>query len=106
MAEKTTIPALKEKAHYKAGKKDNAGRWEPYEDFIVPGSFQIRGPTRAWPHNYVKHFYTRKYSQLLFYNNPRLWLQTQGIDEASDEGKRYIAHHVATRMQGKLRRAA
>jgi hypothetical protein len=106
MATKTTkIQPLPSGSPLEAGHYDNAKRWYPEEQFIVPGSFRVRSPSRAWPYNYIKHFYTRKYSQLLFYSKPLEWMRLQGIDPKSDEGKGLIAHYSALRLQGRIKKA-
>lgn len=77
------IPKLPDGAHYQAGRYDNAGRWYPSEDYDVPGSFQVRSPSRNWPYSYVKHFYTRGYSRLLLVHAPELWAELMGLEADS-----------------------
>lgn len=76
------IPALKSGSHAKAGKYDNAKRWYPHEEYIVPGSFKVRTPSRAYPFSYLKHFYSAKYSKLLLENNPEKWFALQGLNRS------------------------
>ena len=98
------IQPLKDGAHLQAGSFDNGGRWYPNEKMIVPGSFQVRSPSRAWPKSYLKHFYSRKYSQLLFYQKPLTWMYIQEIDPNSEDGKKIIAYYASLRLKGTLRR--
>lgn len=95
---KIKIPAMPDGSHRQAGSYDKAARWYPDSKFCVPGSFQVRSPSRSWPYSYLKHFYSAKYSALLFEANPRLWLKIQGIDLASEKGAVFIAAHTARRI--------
>mgnify|MGYP001049148424 CR=1 FL=1 len=106
MPDKIEIPKLRDGAHRQAGRFDNARRWYPAHKYKVPGSFQVRRPSPNSPNSYLKHFYTRTYSQLLFYSAPRAWMRLQGIDETSEQGREYIAHYAAMRLTGKLCNAA
>ena len=92
------ITALPDGAHHKAGAYDNAKRWYPKPEFKVYGSFCVRSPSRSWPYNYLKHFYTTKYSRLLFKAKPRLWLEINGISPEAPEAGPYIAAHAEGRM--------
>lgn len=93
------IGPLPDGTHKQAGQYDNARRWYPRDEFYkIPGAFCVRSPSRAWPYNYLKHFYTSKYSKLLFENNPRLWLNLNGIDINSKEAAPYIAAHTERRI--------
>lgn len=93
------IGKLHDGAHRQAGSFDRASRWYPDAEYRIPGSFSVRGPSRAWPYSYLKHFYSIKYARLLFTYNPRLYLQLQGIAEESEQGKAVIAAHIAKRME-------
>lgn len=80
------------------GEWDKAGRWYPDKEFMIPGSFMVRSPSRRFPTSYFKHFMTSKYARLLARSNPRLYLETQGISQSSDEGKEIIAWAVENRL--------
>jgi len=95
---KIKIETLHDGTHRHAGSYDKAGRWYPDDEYRVPGSFQVRTPSRAWPYSYLKHFYSRKYSRLLFLANPRLWMTIQGIDPESAEAAPYVAEIAERRM--------
>lgn len=99
MAPKIQIEKLPDGAHAKLGRYDNAGRWYPHPDYQVPGSFEVRSPSRSWPYGYLKHVYTKKYAKLLALYKPLTYIQLQGIDPGSEEGKKIIAAHAARRMQ-------
>ena len=67
------IQPLPDGSHKFAGHFDNASRWYPDRSFIVPGSFDVRSPSRSWPYSYLKHFYTKKYALLLHEQKPDVY---------------------------------
>jgi len=77
------VERLRDGAHTLAGSFDKASRWYPDEEYVVPGSFEVRSPSRRWPFSYLKHFYTLKYAQMLAYHRPDLYMYLQGIDNKS-----------------------
>jgi len=89
---------LPDGTHREAGRHDRAGRWYPHDSFRVPGSFDVRSPSRAWPNGYLRHFYTRRYAEALFWAQPLVYLQLQQIPRESDEGQRLIAAYAARRL--------
>ena len=80
------------------GEWDNAGRWYPDDEFRVPGSFEVRTPSRAYPTSYFKHFLTLKYARMLARNKPDLYLEIQGINKDNEEGKGIIAWAVKQKL--------
>lgn len=98
-APKITVEKLPDGAHTKLGKYDNAGRWYPKPEYELPDTFNVRSPSRSWPYSYLKHVYTKKYAKILALHKPLTYMQLQGIDPKSEEGKRIIAAHAARRMQ-------
>ena len=67
-------------SHKVAGKNDNASRWYPSEEYMVPSSFNVRSPSRNWPSSYFKHFYSLKYARLLFEHRPDLYFELHGLN--------------------------
>lgn len=96
---KVRIEPLPDGAHKRAGKYDNAARWYPYDEFVVPGTFGVRSPSRKWPFSYLKHFYTKAYAKRLFLRRPALYLDLCNISVNSEEGKRLIAAYAAERIK-------
>ena len=80
------------------GEWDKAGRWYPDNKFKIPGSFEVRTPSRRFPTSYFKHFLTLKYARMLARNKPDLYLEIQGINKDSEEGKEIIAWAVEQRL--------
>ena len=97
---KITIEPLPDGAHLKMGSWDNAKRWYPHDDlYEIPGAFNVRTPSRAWPGSYIKHFYSKKFARLLARHRPLDYIKAQGMDRDSEEAKEIIAQHVAARME-------
>ena len=67
-------------AHRRVGRPLRHG-WFPSEDIIVPDSFQVRMPTRAYPYSYLRHFYTIKYAGLVLKYKPKLYAQLHGMND-------------------------
>jgi len=64
---------LPDGSHKFAGSFDSAKRWYPDPSFVVPGSFDVRSPSRCWPYSYLKHFYSKKYARLLSETKPDVY---------------------------------
>ena len=94
------IEKLPDGSHKIAGSYDKAARWYPYDDFVVPGSFDVRSPSRAWPYSYLKHFYSTKYARLLFVNDPRKYARLHGINLQSELGKMLLAQVAVNKIRG------
>jgi hypothetical protein len=95
-----TIDKLPEGSHKYAGFFDNAGRWEPYDEYNIPGTFiKVRPPSRQWPYSYLKHFYTKKYAKKLAEAKPMAYMFLAGLKPESERGKQLIAMHAANRMR-------
>ena len=82
------------------GDWDKAGRWYPDEQFIIPGSFKVRSPSRAWPHSFIDHFKTVKYAKLLAKHKPELYMKLVGIKQKSKEWEEVMSWAVAKRLKG------
>lgn len=88
------------------GKVDNSGCWYPYENFMVPGSFDVREPSRKYPFSFLSHARTKKYALLLFNHKPSLYLFLQNIPVVrvgitKQEALKLIIHETAKRRLGK-----
>ena len=55
--------------------------WEPTTEAMVPGSFQVRSPTKRYPYSYLRHIRTLKYKKLLLYFNPSLFFKAAHFDQ-------------------------
>jgi len=51
----------------------------PYPFAVVPGSFEVRPPSWAYPHSYLNHALTLKYATLLVIHKPLLYAKAHGI---------------------------
>jgi hypothetical protein len=89
------------KAHRVAGHFDGGRRWWPGDGYLVPGSFQVRAPSRDYPWSYLKHFYSLKYARLLAMYRPDLYCSLQGIDAESEEAKLILAWADKAKQSGK-----
>ena len=92
------IEPLPERSHWDYGGTDNAKRWYPDPEIQVPGSFNVRSPTRAFPYSNVKHYYTKKYAKLLFKHNPEAYLRMQGIPKDSPTHKEVLKYMFAMKV--------
>lgn len=93
------IGALPDGSHKRAGHFDTAGRWYPDRElYDVKGAFHVRGPSRAWPFGYLKHFYTVKFARLLVNSRPELYLELAEIPRESDKGRWILATFAAHRL--------
>ena len=100
---KVTIEPLPEGAHHKMGSWDNAKRWYPHDKYYnIPGAFNVRSPSRAWPGSYIKHLYSKKFARLLARHRPLDYIKAQDMDQESLEAKAIIAQHVELRIKGEL----
>jgi len=54
----------------------------PYPFAVVPGSFEVRPPSFAYPHSYLHHVFTLKYAKLLVIHKPLLYAKAHGITPA------------------------
>ena len=93
------VDRLPEGAHRKAGEFDKAGRWYPEKSFIVPGTFAVKCPSKAYPASFLNHFYTKVYAHSLALYKPALYFFLTGIAPESEEAKPIIAAHLARRLQ-------
>lgn len=98
---KYKIEKLIDNSHYNAGNFDKASRWYPEIEFEVKSAFNVRAPSRSWPYNYLKHFYTKKYANLLFFQKPLLYFKLQKIKKNTAEWRSLFAMYSAKRMEGK-----
>jgi hypothetical protein len=85
-------------SHFRAGEFDRKQRWYPKDEFWVPGTFQVCNPSRLFPWSYLKHFYTKAYSQKLFAHNPKLWLDINQVDLETEDGQQLFALAAAQRI--------
>lgn len=60
------------------GHWDSAGRWYPKDEYLIPGTFEVRTPTRRWWNSYLRHFESLRYATRLYAYNPALYCQAQG----------------------------
>ena len=56
-------------------------KWIPDKNIIVPGSFEVRRPSNAFPNSYLRHFYTKKFAGLVLEHYPLLYAKLHGIDD-------------------------
>lgn len=88
-------------AHFKAGTKDNAGRWYPWPEYEVPGAFKVRGPSRKWPNSYISHFYTKKYAAMLLKHRPDLYGKLHGIKDGHPDYDQLVQLIITMKLIGK-----
>lgn len=92
------IEKLPDGSHRDYGEYDNASRWYPDDAIRVPGSFNVRPPSRAWPYNYLNHFYTLKFAKLLAAVDPKKYCEVMGISKRRKLYKEIIATAVTARL--------
>lgn len=99
---------------HKIAGRYNKKAWYPHDEFQVEGSFETRPPSRSYPFNYTNHFYTLKYSLLLYEQNYDLWKQVvdwntlkrteaERLVREHSEDKETVAKIVACFMRGELK---
>lgn len=94
------ITRLRDGAHHQAGSFDRAKRWYPYDEYFdIPGAFLVRGPSRAYPYGFLKHFYTHKFARLLAATRPLLYCQLQGITD-KEQCREVVAFAIKARLKG------
>jgi hypothetical protein len=93
---KIKIEKLPDGAHRTVGEFDSAKRWYPTN---VPSSlFDVRSPSKAHPYSYLRHLYTGKFAAKLFWHDPRLYLNLQGLTMRHKKAKELIAMFTAKKM--------
>lgn len=97
---KIKISALPNGSHYKHGTSDNAGRWYPDQAIRYPGTFDVRQPTRKWPHSYTKHYYSTKFAKAMSIHDPARYISLQGIDPESEHAQHLYAAAAAYKIGG------
>jgi hypothetical protein len=95
---KKLIEKFDEKDAKACGKWDKGGRWYPNKKYIIPGSFEVRSPSRNWGSSYYKHFLSKKYACILAAYDPWLYLQTKGIPVRSKLGREIVSAAVENRI--------
>jgi hypothetical protein len=54
--------------------------WRPFQEFMVPGSFNVRPPTPRNPKAFSEHANRFKYRRLLFFSKPDLFFEAAHLD--------------------------